>query len=249
MKPSAVLQNLAVSLIERCNAALDLDGLRGQVLPLLTRGVPAEALFFAVADPATSLHTRKYLDGLPRHLSPQFLDNEFHTDDVNKWVELAGAKRGVRTLHRATNGRLEDSARYRSILEPLGLGDELRAVIRVRGVCWGYMCLHRERRSVFTSAETRFVTQIVPHLAEAIRAALLLGTVEQPDLEDAPGLVVLAADGSVLSVSPPAARWLDELETPGNGLPHEFEVVAARLRGAERSIPRVHVRTRAGRWQ
>ena len=119
MDRRAILQNLSVSVIERCNAGLDLDGLRREVLPRLRRVVPVDALFFAVTDPATLLHTHRYVEGFPQHLAPNFLENEFHTDDVNKWVELARDKRGVRTLLGATGGRLEDSARYRDIQKPV----------------------------------------------------------------------------------------------------------------------------------
>jgi len=251
MDRSAVLQNLAVSVAEQCHAGLDLDGLQREVLQRLRRAVPVDALFFAVADPATLLHTRRYVEEFPEQLSPNFLENEYRIDDVNKWVELARDRHGVRTLLDATGGRLEVSPRYRDILEPLGLGDEIRAVMRVRGVCWGYMCLHRERGAAFTPAETTFVRGLLPHFAEGIRAALLLEAVEMTDLEDAPGLILLAADGSVLSTSPAGARWLDELKAAADGLPHELQAVAASLRGADPSVPttpRVHLRTRAGHW-
>jgi DNA-binding CsgD family transcriptional regulator len=251
MDRRAILQNRAASVIERCYAGLDLEGLRREVLPRLRQAVPVDALFFAVTDPATLLHTHGYVDGFPQGLSAKFLENEFHTDDVNKWVELARDKRGVRTLRAATSGRLEDSTRYRDILKPIGLGDEMRAVMRVRETCWGYMCLHRERDAAFSPAETAFVRRLLPHLAQGIRSALLLEAVELTDLEDAPGLVVLAADGSLLSTSPPGTRWLDELGVSAGRLPHELEVLAASFRAAdpsEPSLPRLHVRTRAGRW-
>src|SRR5262245_39931987 len=129
MDRRAVLRDIAVSVIERCHAGLDLDVLRREVLPRLRRAVPADAVFFAIADPATLLHTHAYTDGFPQGSSPRFLANEFHSDDVNKWIELARDRRDVHTLLGATGGRLANSARYRDILEPLGLGDEIRAVI------------------------------------------------------------------------------------------------------------------------
>jgi DNA-binding CsgD family transcriptional regulator len=251
MDRRAVLRDLAASAIEQCHAGHDLEGLRREVLPRLRRAVTADAVFFAVADPATLMHTWAYLDEFPERLGPHFLDNEFHADDVNKWIDLARGRESVSTLLRATDGRLEDSARYRDILAPLGMGDELRAAMRIRGVCWGYMCLHRERGAVFTSEETAFVRRLAPHLAEGIRTALLLGSVDMTDLEDAPGLVVLAADGSTLSTSPSGARWLDELQAPAHGLPHALEMLAASARRtgpSQQATPRVHIRTRAGRW-
>ena len=251
MAREAVLQNLAVSVIERCHAGLDLDGLRTEVLSRIRRAVPVDALWFASVDPATLLFTRAYREEIPERVTPYFVGNEFLTEDVNKWVELAGDRRGVRSLVEATEGRIEISARYRDIFDPLGLGDELRAVLRVRGVCWGYMCLHREKGALFTTAEMEFVRRLAPHVAEGIRAALLLGTVELTDLDDPPGLITLSADGSLLSATAPGRRWLEELQTPDYPLPLDLQVLAARLRGLgplDRSVPRVTIRTTAGRW-
>jgi GAF domain-containing protein len=90
---------------------------------------------------------------------------------------------------------MERSPRYRNILAPLALGDELWAVLRVDGICWGMLCLHREQAWVsFRAAEAELLNHLAPHLAAGLRKALLLGTgVTQPLLE-APGLLILAED-------------------------------------------------------
>lgn len=166
MARAAALQNLTVAVIERCHAGLDLDSLRAEVLSRLRRAVPVDALWFSSVDPATLLFTRPYREEIPERVTPYFMQNELLADDLNKWVQLAHDPRGARTLAEATNGRLELSARYRDIFEPLGLGDELRVVLRVRGVCWGYMCLHREQGTVFASDEVEFVRRLAPYVAE-----------------------------------------------------------------------------------
>ena len=79
-----------------------------------------------------------------KHSGPYFVENEFLHQDVNKWTDLARDPAGVRTLMQATGGHPARSDRYRDIFAPLGLQDELRAVLRVRDTCWGYICLHRE---------------------------------------------------------------------------------------------------------
>lgn len=247
----AVLQNLAASVVESCHAGLDLEAMRQEVLPRLRRAVPIDALWFATVDPATLLFTRAYREEIPENTGPYFVQNEFLNDDVNKWVELARDRRGARTLVDATHGRLDSSPRYRDIFEPLGLGDELRVVLRVRGVSWGYMCLHREHGSAFSPDETAYLRQLSPHLAEGIRAGILLGSLEVVDAADSPGLVILGADGSMLSATEPGERWLEEIGSPDYSLPLEFQVVAARLQRlepSEESVPRLRVRTKAGRW-
>jgi DNA-binding CsgD family transcriptional regulator len=215
--------------------------------------VPVDALWWATVDPATSLFTQAYREELPEAAAPYFVENEFLADDVNKWTRLARDGVGVRTLLDATGGRPSDSARYRDIFQPLGLEDELRAVLRTRGVSWGYMCLHRESNSSFKPEEAAVIRRLAPHLAEGIRLGLLMGSVGLTDLPDAPGLIVLAADGRPVSMNAAAEVWLDELQVPSAAadLPIEVYAVGAQLRRldhAEPGAPRLRVLTRAGRW-
>ena len=106
---------------------------------------------------------------------PYFVDNEFRGGDVNQWTTLARDPDGVTTLARATGGALESSARYRESFHPLGLGDELRAVLRT-GRCLlgtdvsaprGRPCLHDAGRNSSSG-------RLAPHLAEGLRAGLLM---------------------------------------------------------------------------
>jgi hypothetical protein len=68
---------------------------------------------------------------------------------------------------------------------------------------------------------------------------------------DSPGLILLAADGSVIGTNTAGDQWLDELNVPGtDGVPLEVHALTARLRAPSPSagVPQVRVRTRAGRW-
>ena len=79
------------------------------------------------------------------------------------------------SLVQATQGELDRSQRYREILAPHALGDELRAVLSTGNVCWGFMCLHRAHGSPhFTLAEAAYLARLTPHFAEGLRTALLL---------------------------------------------------------------------------
>src|SRR5947209_8312455 len=102
---------------------------------------------------------------------PQFLANEFMGEDANPFVHLARRREHVRSLQDATRGVLEDSARYRDILAPMALGDELRAALVVDRACWGVICLHRERsRFPYTQSEAAFLASLAPHIAEGLRS-------------------------------------------------------------------------------
>ena len=80
-------------------------------------------------------------------------------------------------------------------MAPAGLGDELRAALRVGGACWGVLCLHRELSPTgFTQAEAAFLRSLVPHLAEGLRAAVLLGAGDTTSMAQAPGRLLLNND-------------------------------------------------------
>ncbi len=245
--------NLVAAVASACRSGLDADALRGAVLPRLRKAVPVDALWWASADPATLLFTRSYREELPADSGPYFVDNEFLHHDVNKWTELARDTAGVRTLMQATEGHPARSDRYRDIFAPLGLQDELRAVLRVRDACWGYLCLHREGPQVFSADEARFVQRLAPHLAEGLRMGLLRQACSAGDASQGPGLVMLAADGAVAGMNGAAGQWLADLggRADGSDLPVEISALAVRLRdlpAAEPAVPRLRVQTRSGRW-
>ena len=254
MLTGPALDNLAAAVVRACRAGLDADALRAAVLPRLRKAVPIDALWWAAADPATLLFTQSYREELPEESGPYFVENEFLHQDVNKWTELARDPAGVRTLMEATGGHPARSERYRDIFAPLGLQDELRAVLRVRDACWGYICLHREAaQATFSRDEARFVQRLAPHLAEGLRTGLLRQACDLEDTADSPGLVILGADGAVAGMNDAAGRWLEDLggRADGSDLPIEISAVATRLRHLDASapaMPRLRVRARTGRW-
>jgi DNA-binding CsgD family transcriptional regulator len=254
VKRGAVLENLTGAIIEICRSGLAPEGLRDRVLSRLRSVVPFDAAFWTTVDPTTLMYTQPHQQGIPAETVPYFVQNEFFDADVNKWTALAGERVGVRTLVQATGGDMTASPRYRDIFRPLGLGDELRAVFRIGGTCWGYMCLHREAGAPFTREEVAYVHRIGPYLAEGIRAGVLVESTELGDAADAPGLVVVAPDGSLMSTTEAGERWLEELRDPAPEqptVPIAIHALAAELRSPalpSGELPRLRVRTQAGRW-
>jgi DNA-binding CsgD family transcriptional regulator len=245
--------NLVAAVASVCRSGLDADALRAAVLPRLRKAVPVDALWWASADPATLLFTRSYREELPEASGPYFIENEFLRRDVNKWTELSRDAAGVGTLMQATGGQPHSSYRYRDIFAPLGLQDELRAVLRVRDTCWGYICLHREAPHEFSPDEARFVQRLAPHLAEGLRMGLLRQACHPSYGPSGPGLVLLAADGAVAGLNDAAREWLEDLggHADGSDLPIEISALAVRLRdlpAADAAMPRLKVRTGSGRW-
>jgi len=254
MLSGPALDDLAASIAQQCRSGLAPEALRAAVLPRLRRAVPSDALWWAAADPATLLFTQTYSEEIPAETGPYFVTNEFLDRDVNKWTELAQQRAGVGTLMHATDSTPANSARYRDVFAPLGLQDELRAVLRVHNSCWGYLCMHRATaQTAFSHDEVRFVRRIAPHLADGIRMGLLRQACEQSSAASGPGLILLAADDTLVGVNEAANWWLQELDSEGHrsGLPVEISVLATLLRRldpSEPAMPRLRVRTRSGRW-
>ena len=252
MASRSVSTETAAAIVSVCHRGLPPERLKVEVLALLRRVVPVDALWWATSDPATLLFTQAFREGIPDATISYLVDNEVSGRDVNRWTELAQNKRGVRSLVRATDGILEDSARFRDVFQPLGLGDELRAVLRTGDDCWGLLCLHRASGSPFSDQESDFVRHLAPHLGYGIRAGLLMASALDASAADAPGLVVVDRAGEIVAATAAAQGWFAELGnrgTSGSSIPAEVATAAALLRrSAGIAAPRLRVRTNAGRW-
>ncbi len=247
-------------LIRLCHAGLDSHTLRLEIMKHLRTVIPIDLSFFGTSDPATLLFTGAVADKIIEHAIPQFKANEVFQDDVNKFVLMAKSNTPVVNLAQATQGELERSQRYREILYPLALGDELRAALIIGGTCWGFMCMHRDQSSPhFTLTEAAYLARLTPHFAEGLRKALLLGNTTGSTITDAPGLLLLADDFSRVAITPVAEQWLAEIgeaDWPRKlALPYAIYCVVARLKVLERDhdtqpdlVPRARLRTASGHW-
>jgi DNA-binding CsgD family transcriptional regulator len=247
-------------MIQLCHAGLDSWTLRTELLQRLRRVMWSNEAFFATIDPATLLFTGAVIDPVLERAVPLFLDNEFLQDDVLKVRWLAQTRQVVSTLYEATQGELHRSPRYRTILAPINMGNELRAVFLTETACWGSLCLHRENTSApFTPAEIAFLKQLTPHIAEGLRKALLLDNRAVSKTPDGPGVLLLGDDLTPVAATPTAQRWLEELRSAdkqqAHALPIAVRAVVTRLQALEQSreaqpelMPKVRVRTPSGAW-
>jgi len=256
MPESLAIRTLETDIARLCRGGLDSPTLRTRLLQRLRRQIPFDSAWFASADPATLLFTDAIRQEIPSQATPRFVEDEFLLDDVNKWVDLARRSDHTNTLLGATGGKLQASYRFREILEPLGLGDELRAALVGGRTCWGFICLHRELTGRgFAAKEARWLAQVGPTMAEGLRTALLVEVATRPGSDEV-GVVVLTNDLSVVSLSPHAERWLAEVadhQWPAmTELPEIVLGVAARLHALEAGqtgpLPKARLRTRSGLW-
>lgn len=241
--------------VERvCRKATDPLQLYRDVIPALNRAIPSDLWCGLLLDPATVMNTGGYHDeGLPLAVLPRLLELEVGADDVNHFPELARDRSGVGTIHRGTHGRPEQSARYRDVVVPAGMGPELRAVLRDRGRMWGGLVFFREAGAPdFSEAEVELVAALAPDIAAAVRRTLLVTEIAHRDAEEGPGMAVLRVDGLTIEVemaSRAARVLLDQMpDTSIDGVPVGVVMLASRLIAAGGRRQSARVRLRTGRW-
>jgi hypothetical protein len=150
-----------------------------------------------------------------------------HPPDLTEVLRSAS---GVGTLHDATGGRPGISRKYHEEMAPFGVDQELLVALRTRGgEAWGAVGLYREMGApLFDPAEIELMRAMAPELAAGARYALLAGQAREPDLPDAPGLVVLDERLSVTSATPTAVSWLAALSGSADAPPASVLAVAGR---------------------
>jgi len=259
VSPSRTIARHADDLVRRCSL-----GLRGAAFQAeLMRGIhallPVDAIFFATADPATLLFTGAFQEDPLTDAADEFLDNELGGEDVNTFHSLATNTRHVSTLDLATGGDRTSSTRYREIMAPLGLGDELRAALVTASGCWGYLCLHRaESPYGFTAAEVRLVERVAASLGNGCRLSLA-GPGTEGLVAVTPGVVVLHPDYTLAAITGEAERLLAhfaDYSSKSGRLPAAIYAAAACLRSIDHGTalalpygsPTVRVRTISGEW-
>lgn len=253
MPAGRVADRIRADIIRLTGTGLDSRSVRSQVMERLRRVVSVDAVFFATCDPSTLLFTDVVADDMLLRLTPLFLRNEFMQDDVNQFRAIATSSAPVVTLDHATGGRRWGSARYRDILQPAGLGDEMRVALRSGDMCWGFMCLHREDGTGFSAGDVAFMGRVARPIAEGLRAALLIARLTK--LESRQPGVLLVSDTLELDAATPAGHaLLDELTGPtaSGELPLSVQTVTARLfardRGQDGPPATIRVLSRANRW-
>jgi DNA-binding CsgD family transcriptional regulator len=167
--------------------------------------------YLSTLDPASLLLTSHFHEGLDE-FPAEALAREYHGDDVHKLVDVVRSASGVSTLHEATGGDPTSSPRWQFNMS-MGGDQEMIARIRTRqGETWGVLGLYREPGApMFADRDKEFVRAIEPHLAAGARRAMTLGEANDPEVPDAPGLLVIDDAWEIRSATPGAEHWLARL--------------------------------------
>jgi DNA-binding CsgD family transcriptional regulator len=222
----------------------------------LRAAMPIDALVLAATDPDTLLGLGAgVVHDMPSSVCGPFWEYEFEVPDFNKFWDLARSPRPVADLHAATGGRPQRSARWRELRTFMDADAELRATFNAGGRGWGLLHLNRAGTAHgFSEDELGFVEAIAPIVGRALRQSLVSHPGRRLPCRG-PGMAIVAEGNRLLSATPEALAWFDELETiyalPDAGLGHDLPseiMIAAKEARARGAATRMRVRTRGGIW-
>jgi DNA-binding CsgD family transcriptional regulator len=220
---------------------------------LLTQ-VPADLWCTVLLDPSTLLDTGgEHRFGFPENVMQRLFEIE-HIEQEGRDNLRRLADQGVKAsaLRQSSQGELEGDPYYRDILQPLGLSDELRVVLRAKDCVWGLLVFCRSGAATFTPSDLAFASALSSPATQALRGSLVLSGIDTGAYADGTGLVVLDTNQELVSASTTAERWLEDLQerAPNAGwLPNSVRALAVYARSAPATGQvRSHARTRSGTW-
>ena len=204
-------------------AGLDVASFLDEASAALASAVPNESHlngpYWYTLDPESRLITSDYGGEGCNLDTSEVMRWEYLDDDVNKYSEVLDHPRGVQTLHEVTRGKPERSRIYREYMVVEGLAQEMLVALGSRrGDFWGTVRLNRlPGQPEFAADEIAFMAAVAPDLAEGVRRGVVVGEATDPDRPDAPGLIILDAEGEIVSLSVGATRWIERLPEPARG--------------------------------
>jgi DNA-binding CsgD family transcriptional regulator len=193
------------------HAGLDLNAAFMAFDELLRSLIDYSVASWSTHDPATGLFTSCTMSGVPKDPvgEARLFRCEFTAGEPSSYRSLIGGHASAAILSQVTDGDLERSRRFREIFAPVGVTDELRAVLWADGTAWGSATLMRAG-GWFEPRELDAMRAITRHAGHGIRLALLRAAASRPEVvEEPPGVVEVGPDGHVEPVTAPAERWLD----------------------------------------
>jgi DNA-binding CsgD family transcriptional regulator len=252
----------SAELVAQTRRAEDVGQLFAEASARLRRVLPFDAAVWRAADPVTALVAAPvHAEHIAGKRCSTYWESELLHEGINRFRELAQSVSPAASLRISTEDRPGRSACYRYFMQPQGLGDELRVVLRAGHRPWGLVSLFRERGSrPFSLADTELVAALSTPLARAVRAHSQIGSVEPTSADpDGPGLLLFCSDGTLTEYNDEARQWLAQMP-PQPVVPNPAKidlpswvigaVAQARAIAAQhdRGPARVRVRTRSGRW-
>jgi DNA-binding CsgD family transcriptional regulator/GAF domain-containing protein len=201
-------------------------------------------------DPATMCWTSCFVSGIDHDAGFERVvyDHEFRAHELNSYADLARADRPVGRLWALTGGDLRQVGRYRDLLEPIEASDEMRAVLRSHGSCWGTVTLYRRRPApAFSEDDEQTLVAVAPAIADLFRLMMLrAATRPASGVALAPGLLTVTAAGEICDRTAEADSWLDLIDDRDRVPSVIASLASATARGE--GLARAALPTRQGGW-
>lgn len=246
------------ALLAEIAVAPDAHALFAEASARLRRIAPFDAAVWVATDPTNGLTTAPVrIENLHEGGCGMYWESELFSEHINLFRDLARAPVPVAGLRAVTGDRPSLSPLYRNFMCPRGFEDELRGVFRVDGLPWGQLSLFRERgRKPFRDSDIALVSRLSAPMAKRLRSFARPSFTAAEHRNAAPGMLLFAADGALVSINDEAMQLLVEMPrgpstTTASGLDLPLPVwilstaTRARLTGAS---ARIRIRSRAGRW-
>lgn len=209
---------------------------------------PHDAAAVMTTDPETHLPAGGIVTGFATSDCVPFWDNELLDPDFNKFNDLARSLDPVASLADATDGDLSRSPRFGKLYRDAGVSDEYRVAFVSGSSSLAIGAFTRCDGEQYTPAQMRDVRNLLTPAVRLLRGAAT--HMSGPLTPHGPVVVILDADGSIMSLSDDADAVLDDLRIAVDAeLPGTIMVAASRAR-ASRSTTRLTTRLRgsSGRW-
>lgn len=227
--------------------SVDHHAFREAADPVLREAIGYDVAAWVSIDPATLLFTSCDVftpagpGGNSQQREEALFASEFSGEDPLTIAQIVRSGRRVSRL-RAEVSDLSSVVRYRNLMEPEGVIDEMRMVAADRWGVWGAIILYRSGQWAPFSEENQQVAEaLASDLADLFRQAFLRAALDAHSLARPPGSLSLNSSGEVVASSAPAESWLDTLTGPQisgafNALRHSVEregLVRLMVMGAE----------------
>lgn len=181
---------------------------------LVEQVVPSDATCWSTFDPATTMLTSAVGRNLDEGSNDavRFMELEYVVQAPGHYRELVTRPDPLVVQHAEVAAA--EHVEVGEHLSAMGLGQELRIVLRHQGIGWGGVGLMRRTGAApFDDDEQRFLRHVAPTITVAIRASLVRSANEPVVIDpDRQGPAVVIVDGvEVVEATPAAQRWLEEI--------------------------------------
>jgi DNA-binding CsgD family transcriptional regulator len=240
------------------DSAVDVDSLRREAIAIVRSAIGFDRWCALLLDPDTLVASQGIGHNDFWAELPRLNINGAGLSDVNSHSMLARSRDHVGVLSAATGGDLARSERWREILAPYGVGDELCCVVVDELGPWGDVRLFRDSDDApFEAEDAQLMREVSALLARGLRRGAISPRVASAIAPAETGVLMLNADLNPCGTTDSARAWFAALsppETPSpDGIPSFVWAVVGRLLAIERGEDpggpaRLRVRTGDGPW-